>query len=99
MPVGTYTEQARTRVRAEREAFDETIRPHSVADVDETEPLLGTIRGEFRDALPVALAPATAASFTLELPVDHPVLATAATLDATCRACQRSVRDSLVRGA
>ncbi|QCC49172.1 DUF7260 family protein [Halobellus limi] len=263
MPVDTYTEQARTRVRAEREAvdekldayeafirrvrdlqteqtpssvagltttagaahrsadasgtdrcrtvrtaFDETVRPHSVADIDETESLLDTIREEFRDALAVALAPTTEASFTLELkrtvltearsrrseaaavqkalgreesqlddaagvvddvtdwiadanetpltdlgfdalkrrhrrladhrdrcedvvrdrqaflgrttnngvdagvrhrglvpylyqtfPVDHPVLATVATLDATCRACQRSVRDSLVRRA
>jgi hypothetical protein len=32
-----------------------------------------------------------------ELPVEHPVLATAARLEVTCRECQRAVRDHLVR--
>ena len=34
-----------------------------------------------------------------DFPVDHPVLATAAKLDQTCRECQRAVRDHLVRRA
>jgi len=34
-----------------------------------------------------------------DFPVDHPVLATAATLDATCDECQRAVRKHLVRRA
>jgi hypothetical protein len=32
-----------------------------------------------------------------EFPVDHPVLATVATLYETCQECQRAVRDHLVR--
>lgn len=188
--------------------FAETIRPHSVADLDDPESLLETIREEFTDAVAVALAPTTEASFTPELkqmvlaeaqsrraeatalqnalerenthlneaaaavddiigwivnanetplidlgfdalqqrheilashrascedvardrqeflkettnngvdagvrhrslipylyqdfPVDHPVLATVATLDETCEECQRTVRDHLVRRA
>ncbi|PHQ46167.1 hypothetical protein DJ68_08820 [Halorubrum sp. C3] len=50
-----------------RKAFAETIRPHSVADLDETESLLETIREEFTDAIAVALAPTTEASFTPDL--------------------------------
>jgi len=195
------------RCRTVRTAFAETIRPHSVADADDSEPLLATIRTEFTDAIAVALAPTTDASFTAELkgaivaetrvrraeaevleraldhertrlddaadavdritawiadadetplldlgfdalrarhetlsthrdrcqelaetrqaflrdttggtqveighrklvpylyddfPVDHPVLSTAARLDAACAACQRNVRDHLVRRA
>lgn len=34
-----------------------------------------------------------------DFPVDHPVLATVVTLEETCRACQRAVRDHLVRRA
>lgn len=192
--------------RSVRTAFDETIRPHSVADVDDAEPLLETVREEFTDGVAAALAPTTGATFTPELkelvlaearsrrseatavqraldreeahldgaaervdavvewlvdanetalsdlgfdalrrrhetlaghrdrcaaaardrqeflagaanggsgavvggqslvqylywgfPVDHPVLATVAKLDATCRECQRAVRDHLVR--
>lgn len=52
--------------RPVRKAFAETIRPHSVADLDETESLLETIREEFTDAIAVALAPTTEASFTPE---------------------------------
>ena len=194
--------------RTVRTIFAETIRPHSVADVDGTESLLETIREEFTDAIAVALTPTTAPSFTPELkgmvlaearsrrseatalqnalgredrhlneaaetvtdiidwivdanespltdldfdalqqrhetlashrdrceevarnrqeflqkttkngvdagvrhrslipylyqdfPVDHPVLATVATLDDTCRECQRTVRDHFVRRA
>lgn len=196
------------RCRTVLTAFDETIRPHSVADIDEPESVLETISEEFSDAIAVALAPTTDASFTPEIkqmvvaearsrrtetvalqkalgredahlddaantvddiigwvvdanetpltdlgfdalkrrhetlasyrdcceemardrqaflrgttnngidagvehrslipyvytdfPVDHPVLATVATLDETCRACQRAVRDHLIRRA
>jgi len=55
------------RCRTVRTAFAETIRPHSVADIDEAESLLETIREEFTDAIAVALAPPTKTSFTLEL--------------------------------
>lgn len=50
-----------------RAAFAETIRPHSVADLDGSEPLLETIREEFADTIAVALAPTTEASFTPDL--------------------------------
>jgi len=53
--------------RTVRTAFAETIRPHSVADIDETESLLETIREEFTDTIAVALAATTEASFTPEL--------------------------------
>jgi hypothetical protein len=53
--------------RTVRTAFAETIRPHSVADIDQTESLLETIREEFTDAIAVALTPTTEALFTPEL--------------------------------
>jgi hypothetical protein len=53
--------------RTVRTAFAETIRPHSVTDIDESESLLETIREEFTDVIAVALAPTTEASFTPEL--------------------------------
>jgi hypothetical protein len=53
--------------RTVRTAFAKTIRPHSVADIDETESLLETIHQEFTDTIAVALAPTTAASFTPKL--------------------------------
>jgi hypothetical protein len=55
------------RCRTVRTAFAETIRPHCVADVDEAESLLETIREEFTDAIAVTLAPTTEASFTPKL--------------------------------
>jgi len=55
------------RCHTVRTAFAETIRPHSVVDADDSEPLLVTIRTEFTDAIAVALAPTTDASFTAEL--------------------------------
>jgi hypothetical protein len=54
------------RCRRVRTAFDETVGPHSVADVD-SESLLATIRNEFTDAIAVALAPTTQPSFSPEL--------------------------------
>lgn len=53
--------------RAVRTTFAETIRPHSVADVDESESLLQTIRNEFTDSIAVALAPTTETSFSAAL--------------------------------
>lgn len=53
--------------RAVRTAFAETVRPHSVADVADSESLLETIDEEFTGAVTVALAPTTEASFTPEL--------------------------------
>lgn len=44
---------------AVREAFAETIRPHSVADIDQPEPLLETISAELTDSVAAALAPTT----------------------------------------
>jgi len=58
---------ASDRCRTVRTAFAETIRPHSVADADDTEPLLSTIRTEFTDAIAVALASTTEASFSAAL--------------------------------
>lgn len=58
---------ATDRCRTVRRAFDETIRPHSVADAGDSESLLATIRTEFTDAIAVALAPTTEASFSAEL--------------------------------
>ena len=55
------------RCRTVRTAFEETVRPHSVSDIDETESLLETIREEFTDGIAVALAPTTEASFTPEI--------------------------------
>jgi len=53
--------------RGVRTAFAETIQPHSVADVDGSEPLLETIREEFTDTIAVALAPTTETAFTADL--------------------------------
>ncbi|MEF8814876.1 MAG: hypothetical protein V5A55_13835 [Halovenus sp.] len=50
-----------------RTAFAETIHPHSVVDIDESESLLETIREEFTDAIAVALATTTETSFTPDL--------------------------------
>ncbi|UIP01365.1 hypothetical protein Hbl1158_15765 (plasmid) [Halobaculum sp. CBA1158] len=55
------------RCRTVRNAFAETIPPHSVADTDGSEPLLETIREEFTDTIAVALAPTTDASLTPDL--------------------------------
>ena len=53
--------------RTVRTVFAETIRPHSIDDIDGSESLLETIRGEFTDTIAVALAPPTDTSFTPEL--------------------------------
>jgi len=50
-----------------RAAFRDTIRPYSVEDLDDDEPLLETIRSELSDSIAVALAPTTDAGFTSSL--------------------------------
>lgn len=40
-----------------RDAFAETVRPHSVADIEDSEPLVATIKAELTDSVAVALAP------------------------------------------
>jgi len=55
------------RCRTVRTVFAETIRPHSIDDIDSSESLLETIQEEFTDTIAVALAPTTEASFTPNL--------------------------------
>jgi hypothetical protein len=75
--------------RPVRRAFAETIRPHSVADLNEAESLLETIREEFTGAIAVALAPTTEASFTPEL--KQMVLAEAQSRQAEATALQKAL--------
>ncbi|WP_459191682.1 DUF7260 family protein [Halosimplex sp. J119] len=53
--------------RTVRAAFAETVRPHSVADVDDSEPLVATIHAELGESVAVALAPTTETTFTAEV--------------------------------
>jgi hypothetical protein len=53
--------------RTVRKAFDETVRPHSVAEVGGSESLLETMREELTDTIVLALAPTTDVSFGPEL--------------------------------
>lgn len=65
-PIGTQAAASTTdstNCRRVREAFAETVRPHSVDAADE-EPLLETIREELGDGIAVALAPTTDHGFT-----------------------------------
>jgi len=50
-----------------RELFTETVRPHSVADLDAGGPLIETIREELGDSLALVLAPGTDADVTLQV--------------------------------
>ncbi|ELZ44135.1 hypothetical protein C464_14910 [Halorubrum coriense DSM 10284] len=50
--------------RRVREAFAETVRPHSVPDGSGGEPLLATVREELGDSVAVALSPKTDHDFT-----------------------------------
>ncbi|MGB9965715.1 DUF7260 family protein [Halobacterium hubeiense] len=61
------TANADTGCASVRAAFRDTIRPYSVADLDDDEPLLETIRSELSDSIAVAVAPTTDASFTESL--------------------------------
>ncbi|ELZ38820.1 DUF7260 family protein [Halorubrum tebenquichense] len=62
--VGGRTASATDGCRRVREAFAETVRPHSVADRAADEPLLATVREELGDAVAVALSPKTDHDFT-----------------------------------
>lgn len=61
------THSTEDRCQAVRRAFAETIRPHSVEDVEEGESLCETIEAEFSESLAVALAPTTDTSFSPKL--------------------------------
>jgi hypothetical protein len=65
------------RCRTARRIFAETIRPHCVADADDPEPLLETIRSELSDGVAVALASTTGTAFTPAL--ERAILSAAAT--------------------
>ena len=53
--------------RRVRSLFAETVRPYSIEDVDEPEPLLVTIREELSPEIALAVAPSTTRAFTPEL--------------------------------
>jgi hypothetical protein len=53
--------------RAVRAAFAETVRPESVADVDDSEPLLATIRAELNDHVASALSQSSDTAFSPQL--------------------------------
>ncbi|MFW6321049.1 MAG: DUF7260 family protein [Halohasta sp.] len=55
------------RTRQVRELFAETVRPLSIEDTDEPEPLLVTIQEELGAEIALALSPSTTKSFTPEL--------------------------------
>lgn len=77
------------RCRNVRAAFEETVRPHSVADVDESEPLVATIRAELGESVAVALAPTTETGFSAE--VKRGVLSEAAARKAETEAVHRAL--------
>ncbi|RLM52534.1 hypothetical protein [Halorubrum sp. Atlit-28R] len=57
------------RCRDVRQAFEETVRPHSLDDVEGSgdESLLETVRSELTESIALALSPATDASFSPQL--------------------------------
>ncbi|WP_283402468.1 hypothetical protein [Halorubrum sp. DM2] len=61
---GSQHDAATTDADRVRELFTETVRPHSVADLDTEEPVLETIREELGDSLAFVLAPETDADVT-----------------------------------
>lgn len=63
-PAETSTYAGDDRCRRVREAFAETVRPHSVDDVAEPEPLVETIAEELGRDLALLLAPGSGGSFT-----------------------------------
>ena len=64
--VGTQF-QTDDQCRAVRNAFEETIRPHSCETVEDPEPLLQTIKAEFTESIAAALASTTPTTFSPEL--------------------------------
>jgi hypothetical protein len=59
--------QAESGCSRVRTAFADTVRSHSVADIDEGEPLLETIRSELSESIAVAVAPTTETTLTSDL--------------------------------
>ena len=94
-PIGTGAGLVRAEAAPEdhcrtvRTVFAETIRPHSVADVDDPEPLLETVRTELSDEIAVALAPTTDTVFTAEL--EQAVLSAATRLRAETAVLRRAI--------
>jgi hypothetical protein len=73
---GGAVTRARTAVREDsmagpadrvREAFAETVRPYSVADVDDGEPLVETLAAELGDGIAATLSPTTPGRLTPEV--------------------------------
>lgn len=62
--MGTQQEPTSNGISRVRDAFAETVRPHSVTDIGDAEPLLETIREELGDDVALALAPTTETRFT-----------------------------------
>jgi hypothetical protein len=68
--VGTRSRHGRSRsdtCETVRQAFAETIRPHSLEDAEQTESLQETIQAELSGPIAVALAPATETTVSPEL--------------------------------
>jgi len=56
-----------SRIRKVRSLFAKTVRPHSLEDIEQPEPLLVTIREEFSEEIALGLAPSTNQQFTKNL--------------------------------
>jgi hypothetical protein len=63
----SQSKPAKTDARRIRESFSETVRPHSVDDLDAEESLLETIREELGDSIAFALAPGADAEVTPQI--------------------------------
>ena len=66
-PVSQRSQGTTDQCGVVRQAFVETIQPHSLDDVDHQESLHETIRAELSQSIAVALAPTTKATFSPEL--------------------------------
>ena len=66
-PVSQPSQGTTDTCQTVRQAFAETIRPHSLDDVDDSESLHETIQSELSQSIAVALAPTTEARFSPEV--------------------------------
>lgn len=90
--VGTVSRASRSTAddcETVRRAFAETVRPHSLDDVDGSESLTETIEAELSKSVAVALAPATETTFSA--PVKRAVLSAAGTRGAETVAVSRAL--------
>ena len=55
------------RIQKVRSLFAKIVRPHSLEDIEQPEPLLVTIREEFSEEIALGLAPSTSRNFTKNL--------------------------------